>query len=388
MGCARLNGKNSGCDARRGGLNWSFALGAQCCTASQNNMICGAMTQNTPSPVPAAAKDWVKILAKYREPNGWRSSFELGVSLVPFLVLWLVACLLADWSYFAAFLVSLLNGAFLLRLFCIQHDCGHGAFFANRQLSDWVGRALGVVTLTPYDVWRRNHSIHHSHAGDLGHRGIGDVMTLTVEEYHQRSAYGRWLYRAYRHPLVMFGLGPTYLFLLQHRLPVNLMKSGASYWVSAMGTNIGILAVMSLIVWLGGWAALFLVFLPTVLVAASIGVWLFYVQHQFEDTHWDETDEWQLHEAALHGSSHYDLPPILAWFSANIGIHHVHHLYSRIPFYRLGEVLRDHQELATISRMTLGESWACARRDLWDASSRRLVSFKAARALAREARAA
>ncbi len=336
----------------------------------------------TKNPSIADARDWVRILAQYREPNSLRSSFELAVSLVPFVVLWVLACWTAQYSYLGAFLISVLNGAFLLRLFCIQHDCGHGSFFGNRTVSDWVGRSLGVLTLTPYDVWRRAHAIHHSHAGDLDHRGMGDIKTLTVDEYHQRSRFGRLTYRAYRHPLVMFGLGPGYMFLLQNRIPYGFMTREKKYWISAMGTNLAILAIMSVIVYFGGWAALFLVMLPSSLMAASIGVWLFYVQHQFEDTQWDENEEWQLHEAALHGSSHYDLPPVLRWFSANIGIHHVHHLYSRIPFYRLGEVLRDHEELVDCSRMTLLESFKCANLDLWDSANRRLVSFKAARQLA------
>lgn len=337
------------------------------------------MENNIDTPVNTAARDWVGVLAKYREPSSLRSSFELGISVIPFAALWFLASWTATYSYFGALVIAVLNGGFLLRIFCIQHDCGHGSFFGNRTVSDWVGRALGVVTFTPYDVWRRTHSIHHSHAGDLDHRGIGDIMTLTIEEYHQRSAFGRLLYRAYRHPLVMFGLGPSYIFLLQNRLPVGLMTQGRKYWISAMGTNLGIAVILSVMVYFGGWQALFIVVLPTILIAASIGVWLFYVQHQFEQTHWDHFEDWQMHEAALHGSSHYDLPPILRWFSANIGIHHVHHLHSRIPFYRLPEILRDHEELVDCGRMTLRESFKCAKLDLWDAGNRRLVSFAAAR---------
>ncbi|MEP5151485.1 fatty acid desaturase [Planktotalea sp.] len=326
------------------------------------------------------AREWVSVLAKYREPNTLRSSFELGVSFVPFVVLWAMACWMASFSYTAAFAIALLNGGFLLRLFCIQHDCGHGSFFDNRNVSDWVGRALGVVTLTPYDVWRRTHTIHHSHAGDLDHRGIGDVMTLTVDEYNARTPFGRFMYRLYRHPAVLFGLGPTYLFIFQNRLPLGLMTQGSKYWISAMGTNVAMAVIAFLIVYFIGWQALFLVTLPTIILAASIGVWLFYVQHQFEDTHWREGKDWQLHEAALHGSSHYDLPPVLRWFTANIGIHHVHHLYSRIPFYRLNDVLRDHEELVDCGRMTLMQSFKCAKLDLWDTERNKLVSFKEAKA--------
>ncbi|WP_322893109.1 MULTISPECIES: fatty acid desaturase [unclassified Yoonia] len=337
------------------------------------------MTDNTTPKINMAPRDWVQVLAKYREPNSWRSSFELAVSLVPFILLWVLAVWVAQYSYLGAFAISALNGLFLLRLFCIQHDCGHGSFLGNRQVSDWIGRALGVVTLTPYDVWRRTHAIHHSHAGDLDQRGIGDVMTLTVEEYHQRTPFGRFLYRAYRHPLVMFGIGPTYLFFLQNRIPMGRMQRERKYWVSAMGTNLAMVAILALIVYVGGFAALFLVFLPTTLIAASIGVWLFYVQHQFETTQWDHAEDWQIHDAALHGSSHYDLPPILRWFTANIGIHHVHHLYARIPFYRLPEVLRDHQDLVNCSRMNLLQSLKCASLNLWCEKTRRLVSFANAR---------
>jgi omega-6 fatty acid desaturase (delta-12 desaturase) len=339
------------------------------------------MTDISASPRIETARDWIRVLAQYREPCNVRSSFELAISFIPFVALWVLACWVAQYSYLGAFLISAFNGCFLLRLFCIQHDCGHGSFYNNRTLSDWVGRVLGVVTLTPYDVWRRTHAIHHSHAGDLDHRGIGDVMTLTVEEYHQRTAFGRLLYRAYRHPIVLFGLGPTYIFILQNRIPVGLMGQGKKYWISAMATNLAIVTVLSVIVYFGGWQALFLVALPSTLIAASIGMWLFYIQHQFEDTHWDAHEDWQLHDAALHGSSHYDLPPILRWFSANIGIHHVHHLYARIPFYRLPEVLRDHGELVNCSRMTLRESLQCTKYDLWDATTRRLISFAAAHKL-------
>ena len=336
------------------------------------------MTETSTPPEPRAARDWVRILAQYRDPDTARSTFELAVSILPFLGLWAVAIWLMDHSLLAAVLVSVLNGGFLIRLFGIQHDCGHGSFFNNRRLSDWVGRTLGVLTVTPYDVWRRAHAIHHSHAGDLSQRGIGDITTLTVAEYRSRGWLGRLQYRAYRHPLVMFGLGPGYQFLLMNRVPMGLMKDKRC-WVSAMGTNLALAVLLGLVAWQFGWQALALVFLPSTLTAASIGVWLFYVQHQFEETHWDDGADWQLHEAALHGSSHYDLPPVLRWFTGNIGIHHVHHLYSRIPFYRLPQVLKDHTELVDCSRMTLLDSFRCARLHLWDEQARKLVSFASVR---------
>jgi len=327
-----------------------------------------------------SAKEWMTVLSKYREPNTARASFELAVTVGAFVSLWALAWYVMATSALLTFLISLCNAAFLLRLFCIQHDCGHSAFLKNRVLSDWLGRALGVVTLTPYDVWRRSHAIHHSASGNLGRRGIGDVNTLTVAEYQGRTPFKRLMYRLYRHPLVLFGLGPGYLFFLQNRLPLGLAGQ-AKYWVSSMGTNAVLFLALSIIFYFGGVMPILLIFLPSTLLAATAGVWLFYVQHQFEETHWEEAQAWDLHDAALHGSSHYVLPPVLQWLSANIGIHHVHHLYSRIPFYRLTEVLRDHHDLAVSNRMTIRESLQTVRLHLWDEDSKRLVSFKTARGL-------
>jgi omega-6 fatty acid desaturase (delta-12 desaturase) len=338
----------------------------------------------TQAPVPdenRSARDWLQILAQYRDPNPTRSTFELLVTMVPFLAIWAAAIWVLQYSALAAFALAAVNGLFLVRLFCIQHDCGHASFYANRKVSDWVGRCLGVLTLTPYHVWRRQHAIHHSASGNLDQRGIGDVTTLTVEEYLARSPFGRFVYRVYRNPMVLFVIGPAYIFLIQNRIPYGLMKSGASFWVSAMGTNVALIVGVAALVYFAGWAPLLLVVLPTWIVAASTGVWLFYVQHQFEDTHWRKGEEWQLHEAALEGSSHYDLPAPLRWMSANIGIHHVHHLYSRIPFYRLTEVIKDHPILAESQRMTIRESISCARLHLWDESQKKLLSFRRAHSL-------
>ncbi|MGJ8586064.1 MAG: fatty acid desaturase [Marinosulfonomonas sp.] len=326
-------------------------------------------------PVSGAEQEWVPILAKYRDPNLFRSLFELAVSFVPFLLLWALAWWSMSYSYWLALGISVVNGGFLVRLFAIQHDCGHGAFFNNRTVSDWTGRAIGVLTLTPYDVWRRTHSQHHSASGNLDKRGMGDIQTLTVDEYRALSRWDRWMYRLYRNPFVLFGLGPSYLFLLQNRIPLGLMKSGWKYWASAMGTNIVILAVLGVIAYFGGVEPLLFVFLPTTLVGASAGVWLFYVQHQFEETNWDEDEDWQLHHSALHGSSHYVLPAPLQWMTANIGVHHVHHLYSRIPFYRLPEVLRDNPVLDDAQRLTLWESFAAVKLQLWDSQQRKLLSY-------------
>ena len=284
-----------------------------------------------------------------------------------------------EFGYLLTLILAVPAAGFLVRLFMIQHDCGHGALFRNRSTNDWAGRVIGTLTLTPYDFWRRSHNIHHASSGNLQQRGIGDIETLTVREYLALPRGRRLRYRLYRHPLVMFGIGPAYLFLVQHRLPVGLMRKGWRAWASAMATNVMIALLVVTMVWLVGLRPFLLVHLPITLIAASIGVWLFYVQHQFEDTSWADASAWRFHDAALHGSSHYDLPAVLRWFTANIGIHHVHHLCSRIPFYRLPQVLRDHPELAKVGRITLFDSLSCVRLALWDEDRRRLISIDALR---------
>lgn len=337
---------------------------------------------------PRQAKEWVQILAKYREPSTRRSILELVVTLVPFLMLWVLAWALLSVSYWLTLGVALINALFLVRIFCIQHDCGHASFFKNRKVQDWVGRGLGVLTLTPYDVWKRTHSMHHAQHGNLDQRGIGDVMTLTVQEYHSRGRFGRLMYRLYRHPFVLFVLGPSFLFLLHNRLPIGLMRAGWRFWASAGGTNAVLAIILGLMFAFGGLMPILLIFLPTTMLAGTIGVWLFYVQHQFEDTHWAKGEDWQLHDAALAGSSHYVLPQPLRWVSANIGIHHVHHLYSRIPFYRLPEILREHSELASAQRLTVMESLRSVNLHLWDEKLCRLMSFREANRLYRTPQAA
>jgi acyl-lipid omega-6 desaturase (Delta-12 desaturase) len=307
---------------------------------------------------PSEASAWTRITA--------------GALALSWFLMWKAL----DVGYWLCLLLAVPTAGFLMRLFMIQHDCGHGAFFRYRLANDWLGRALGVLTLTPYDFWRRTHALHHANSGNLERRGIGDIETLTVREYLALSRLRRLGYRLYRHPLVMFGLGPAYLFILQYRLPVGLMRGGWVPWLSTMATNVAIAIIVAAMMWLVGIGPFLLVHLPITLLGASAGVWLFYVQHQFEDTFWAESRAWNLHEAALHGSSYYDLPTILRWFTANIGVHHVHHLCSKIPYYRLPSVLRDYPELGRVGRLTLGESLRCVRLVLWDESRQRLISFR------------
>ena len=326
--------------------------------------------------------EWTRILTKYRQPVPSRSIFELTVTLAPFVATWGVAWWMLSISTGLAVALAVINAAFLVRLFMIQHDCGHGSFFRNRHLCDWIGRMLGVLTLTPYDVWRKTHAIHHATTGNLDRRGVGDLPTLTVSEYYAKGWIGRAVYRLIRPPVFLFGVVPFYTFFLQNRLPVHLMRSGWRYWLSAMGTNVAIGVTLAAIVWLGGWDVLLFVFLPTMLLAAMAGMWFFYVQHQFEETSWEREEDWNVQDASFNSSSHYALPGVLRWITGNIGVHHVHHLASRIPFYRLPEVIEDHDMLAQSKRITLWQSFRCARLHLWDEKRRKLLSFAEARALA------
>jgi acyl-lipid omega-6 desaturase (Delta-12 desaturase) len=323
-----------------------------------------------------------RVLGRYREPNCARGVLELVITVVPFALVWFLMWAALDVGYWISLLLAVPAAGLLVRLFMIQHDCGHGSFFRHRHANDWVGRVIGVLTLTPYDFWRRAHALHHATSGHLDRRGIGDIDTLTVREFLALPRRRQLLYRLYRHPLVMFGVGPAYLFIVRHRLPMGMMRSGWQPWLSTTATNVAIAMLVATMIWLVGVGPFLLVHLPITLLAASVGVWLFYVQHQFEDTYWAHDQGWNYHEAALHGSSHYQLPRVLRWFTANIGVHHVHHLCSRIPYYRLPSVLRDNPQLATIGRLTLLQSLRCVRRVLWDERSRKLISFRDIRPVA------
>ncbi len=328
------------------------------------------------------AKELLKALAPYRQPELRRSIFELFITVIPFIGFWVAAWLSLSISYWLTMVFSVIAGGFLVRFFLIQHDCGHGAFFGSKIINDWVGRILGVITLTPYDIWRRSHAIHHSTSGNLDERGVGDIDTLTIREYRDLSTVRKVLYRLYRSPPVLFVIGPAFQFLLRNRLPQMFNSDKRDYWISAMGTNLSIAIVAAIFAYFMGLGAFLAVHLPITIVAASIGVWMFYVQHQFEDTFWECEDKWQMYEAALKGSSHYDLPAPFRWLTANIGIHHIHHLASRIPYYRLPDVLRDFPELINIRRLTFRQSLSCINLRLWDEENKRLVSFAQAKAIA------
>jgi len=331
-----------------------------------------------PAQITAAqdARGWLQNLAPYQTPNLGRSIFEIAITAGLFIACWVLMWLFLGVSYWISFALTLPAAGLLVRLFVIQHDCGHGAFFKNRAVNDWVGRVIGIFTLTPYDFWKHTHAIHHAGTGNLDRRGLGDIDTLTVREYAALSPGGKFLYRVYRNPLILFAVGPAYQFFLHHRLPIGLMRRGWGPWVSTMATNVGIVIFVALGMWFAGVREFLIIQVPIMLLAASIGVWMFYVHHQFKDTYWEHEKDWSRLQAALHGSSHYDLPGALRWISGNIGVHHVHHLCSRIPFYKLYDVLRDYPELVDSGRVTLMQSFRCVPLTLWDEENRQLISFR------------
>ena len=316
-----------------------------------------------------------RALLRYCDPDARRAILEVAITAVPLVLLWLLMWWSLDVGYWLTLLLAVPAAGFMVRLFIIQHDCGHGAFFRHRAANSWLGRVLGVLTLTPYDYWKRNHALHHATSSNLDRRGIGDIEMLTVQEYRSKPLVGRLLYRCYRNPLVMFVVGPAYMFFLQHRLPFHQMRDGWRPWISTMATNAAIALVVVAMAGLVGLRPFLMVHLPIMLMAASMGVWLFYVQHQFEGVTWARTGTWTHHDAALAGSSYYDLPGWLRWFTGNIGIHHVHHLNSRIPYYRLPKVLQEHPELKAVGRLTLMDSLKGVRLSLWCETREKLVSF-------------
>lgn len=325
------------------------------------------------------AQSLAAILAPYRTPSHQRSLIQLLSTAVPFALLWVAALLLLRVGLWATLLVAIPAALFMMRLFMIQHDCGHGAFFRSQRINDLVGGVIGVLTLMPYQYWRRTHAIHHKTSGDLDYRGFGDIDTLTVREYFARSWLGRLSYRLYRHPLVLLLGGPIYQFMLKHRLPLDVPWSWRREWNSVLLTNLG-LATVALLAWQTiGIPQLLLVHLPITLISGSAGVFLFYVQHQFEDTYWREHPEWNFHAAGLQGSSYLQLPKILQWFTANISLHHIHHVNSKIPNYRLPECYRAHPEFHHVTKISLRDGIKCLRLALWDEQAQKLISFRQAK---------
>jgi acyl-lipid omega-6 desaturase (Delta-12 desaturase) len=345
--------------------------------------VIGTCSSDVPPAGALSPKAWRERLARYARPDAARATGQILITLTSLLAS--MAALfwgLAE-GFWPALLCALPAAVFIVRLFIIQHDCGHGSYFRSPRLNDLFGHAFGVVTMIPYAAWRREHAVHHATCGNLARRGVGDVTTLTVAEYGARSRWQRLVYRLYRHPLVLFGVGPAYMLLVRYRLPLSNPFRGARGWVSVLGTNaaaaalgIGLALIIGPVACLAGWGTV-------MLLASTIGVWFFYVQHQFEDTHWRPAGGWDFHVAAFEGSSFYDLPRFMHWLTGSIGFHHIHHLASRIPNYRLRACFEEVPELQRAKRVTLWDSIKGARLALWDEDRQKLVSFRQAARAAR-----
>jgi omega-6 fatty acid desaturase (delta-12 desaturase) len=337
--------------------------------SNQTGFIPGLMTDEGQGETAA----WKQIVIRYQQPSLWRGAWQMANSLIPYAALWYLMYVSRVVSYWLMVPLAILASGFLVRLFIIHHDCGHGSFFKSRLANDVWGFITGVLTFTPYHHWRWEHAVHHSSSGDLDRRGMGDIWTLTVQEYLESSRWKRFAYRLARNPAVLFGIAPLYTFLIKHRFSkarVNRRERHSVYW-----TNLAILGMAIGLSTAFGLKAYLVIQLTLILVAGSAGVWLFYVQHQFEGVYWQRHGHWDYRTAALHGSSFYKLPRIFQWFSGNIGFHHIHHLSPRIPNYNLERCHKAEPLFQTVPPVTLFASLKSFTFRLWDEQQSKLVGF-------------
>ena len=316
-------------------------------------------------------------MQRYARPRLGRSLVDLVTSVLPYLGLTVLMYLMLDVSYLVVLALALPAGGFLLRTYILFHDCAHGSFLPGKRANAWLGRVLGILVYSPFQAWRHSHAVHHASAGDLERRGVGDLPTLTVAEYRARPWPGRLGYRLFRNPLVMFGIGPVYALILQPRLVPRSARPRNRH--SVIGTNVALAVLVAALCWLVGWREFLLVQAPTALLAGSAGVFLFYVQHQFEDAYWESSEHWSYEDAALRGSSYLKLPRVLQFFTGNIGLHHVHHLSARIPNYNLQRAHDENAVFHSVPTLSLWDGLRTVRLKLWDEDRKRMVTFAEAR---------
>jgi omega-6 fatty acid desaturase (delta-12 desaturase) len=329
-----------------------------------------AVTAGTPQPSGAS---WRETLAPYARPHLGRSLLDLATSVVPYFGLSAAMYYALGVSYWLALAIAIPAAGFLVRTFILFHDCSHGSFLPSKRANMWLGTILGLLVYSPFLRWRHDHAIHHATSGDLDRRGGGDVRTLTVAEYRALPSRAQLAYRIFRNPLVMFGIGPIIALLVGPRLVSRDARPRLRR--SVIGTNFALLALIGALCWLLGWRDYLLVQAPTVLLAGSAGIWLFYVQHQFEDAYWESTDGWSYADAALRGSSYLKLPKVLQFFSGNIGLHHVHHLSARIPNYNLQRAHDENPIFHDVPVLSLVDGLRAVRLKLWDEDRARMVTF-------------
>ena len=329
---------------------------------------------------------WIEALAPYARPSVPRSIAGLFTSVVPYFGLLVAMYFSLRVSYLLTLAISVFAAGFLLRTYIVFHDCSHGSYLPSKRANIWLGSVLGVLVYAPFHNWRHNHAVHHATAADLDRRGQGDVPTLTIAEYNAREWRGRLGYRLYRNPLVMFGLGPLFAMILGPRIVPR--KARPRIRRSVHLTNLALAVLIGTLCWLFGWRDYLLIQGPTAMLAGAAGIWLFYVQHQFEDTFWERGGEWTYADAALRGSSYLRLPKVLQFFTGNIGLHHVHHLSARIPNYNLQAAHDANPVFQSVPTLSLWDGLRAVRLKLWDEDARRLVTFADARRAAAAARVA
>ncbi|MGH8528870.1 MAG: fatty acid desaturase [Nevskiales bacterium] len=333
---------------------------------------------------PADRSAWKQVVEKYQQPSTWRTLWQLTNTFVPYLLLWYLMYLSLAVSWWLTMPLAVLAGAFLVRIFIIFHDCGHGSLFKSRRANDIVGFIAGVLTLTPYYQWRWGHAIHHNSAGKLDQRGMGDVWTMTVQEYLESSRGKRFAYSFIRNPFVLLVLGPVLMFVIMPRFPSPQAPARERH--SVWWTNLALLCWVVALSWIFGIKAYLLIQLTIVMVGGAAGVWMFYVQHQFESVYWERGDKWDYTATALQGSSFYKLPKILQWFTGSIGFHHIHHLSTRIPNYYLQKCHEADPLFQQVQPITLFSSLHSLTLRLWDEKTRRLVGYGRMRELRRAQR--